>query len=229
MPTFGTLRTALRNEILQEASTAFFSDTQLLTFLSDASVELAAAASIPRVTYTTPAQLPVGAITVALPAGVSSVDRVVLTDYGLELSAAPYSAIRFFQALTGIPRHFYVDLSASTPQLLIAPALALASSASFSYVHDLSVEVYAQTDTPWDSTMGEWHDLIKIYAGVKAFEMSMEYGAQAGEKPQYWVGRLRERLLEFGSFLGSTDVERALLLEHARPYVRTTMPALGAS
>jgi len=83
MPTFGTLRTRLRNDVLAEADTSFYSDADLLTFLSEASVEIASLGGFPVVSIAN--NLSSGSTAVAAPASLSTVDFKQVTFDNLRL------------------------------------------------------------------------------------------------------------------------------------------------
>ena len=223
--TFSDLRTDLRLEILQESDTSFFSDAQLLSFLIDASVEIAGAASIPEGTSSSAVAL--SASTIGIPTSTSAIKSVTIS--GLQLSPASFSEVKVYQAMTGIPRYFNWN-PARAGVIQIAPPMDQAGTASIEYVKDISGVTYTGGAQPWGGVLQEWTDLIKYYAGVKAFEMSMEYTGQkstyqlepSGDKSVYWMTRFRQRLVEFGGFLGNNDIVKQLLVENPRSYVRDT-------
>lgn len=223
--TFSDISSALRNEILQEAGVTFYSDSQLLTFCYDASKEIAGAASIPEATSAT--SVAISASTITSPTSTLAVKSVVLG--GLQLSPASLSEVKAFQSYAGIPRFFNFN-PARGGNIQIGPPADQSGTATVEYVQDLSATTYSGGDQPWGGKLGEWTDLIKYYAAAKAFEMSLEYSGQkatyqlepSGDKAFYWMTRYRQRLVEFGQFLGNTDIVKELLVQNPRSYVRDT-------
>lgn len=198
MPTFGTLRTRLRNDVLAESDTGFYSDADLLTFLSEASVEIASMGGFPVVSSAS--SIASGSTTVTAPASLSTVDFRQVTFDNLTLEEADAKTVRLYQGIGGLTRYYSFD-EREGGDISISPAAHKAGSFVVDYVKDLSGESYSASDTPWDGLMDDWHDSIVYWAGVKAFERSMEY-----DKSQYWLQRFERRLQSLAVFLQNNNL-----------------------
>lgn len=198
MPTFGTLRTRLRNDVLAESDTSFYSDADLLSFLSEASVEIASMGGFP--SLSSASSIASGSTTVTAPASLSAVEFKQVTFDGLVLDEADSKTVRLYQGIGGLTRYYSFDERAGG-SIHIAPAAHKAGSFVVDYVKDLSAESYSASDTPWDGLLDDWHDSIVYWAGVKAFERGMEY-----DKAQYWSQRFDRRMQALAVFLQNDNL-----------------------
>lgn len=196
MATFSELRTDLRDEILVEDDTGFYSDSGLLDYLVDASIELAAAGAFPTAVSTS--TLSSGSGSLSAPSDILRVDAI--NAGGFDVSPASVSEVRLYQKIDGEPRYYYWDEKRGG-SVLFGPQAGSSTSVTIEYVKDLTDTSYSASDTPWDGQMPQFHDVIKYYAAVKAFEQGFEY-----EKSQYWQQRFQSRLQAFSAFLGNASI-----------------------
>lgn len=198
MPTFGVLRTRLRNDVLSEANITLYSEQDLLTFLTEASVEIASLGGFPVVSSAS--SIASGSTTVTAPASLSTVDFKQVTFDNLTLDEADARTVRLYQGIGGLTRYYSFD-EREGGNIALAPAAHKAGSFVVDYVKDLSGESYSAGDVPWDGLLDDWHDSIVYWAGVKAFERSMEY-----DKAQYWSQRFDRRIQSLAVFLQNDNL-----------------------
>lgn len=207
MATFGTLRTRLRNDVLAETDTNFYSDADLLNFLVEASIELSALGGFP--VATSQSTLLSSATTITAPSDIN----YVVSNYGVVVNNFPlrekdWQVVQLFKNNPGQTRYYNYD-SRKGGAIEIAPATSSSVTAVVRYVQDLSGNSYSASDTPWNGVLSNWQDCIVYLAGVKAFERSLEY-----DKAQYWKQRLLERLQSFSAYLEDDSI---LSLAQDRP------------
>lgn len=198
MATFSELRTRLRNDVLVESDTGFFSDADLLDFLVEASVEIASLGGFP--TATSSSAVASGAVTVAAPSDVSIIELREVTFNNLPLELTDAKNVRLYQEIGGIPRYYRYDPRAGG-SIDLSPAANASGTLVIDYVQDLSSVTYSGGDEPWGGVLSDWHDAIVYFAGVKAFEKGFEY-----DKSQYWNQRLNLRLQPLAIYLGNDNV-----------------------
>ena len=199
MPTFGDLRTRLREDVLAENDTGFYSDADLLEFLSEASIEIASLGGFPATTSTS--AVASGTLSVTAPSDISFIGpRNGVSFASLPLRYKDFSVIQLHQGHDGQTRYYNYDPRLSTT-IELAPATHEAGSLVVKYVQDLSNVTYSAGDTPWNGTLENWNDTIVYFAGVKAYERGYEY-----DKAQYWKQRLQDRLQSFAYYLDNDSV-----------------------
>lgn len=198
MATFGELRTRLRNDILVEADTGFYSDADLLNLLVESSIEIAGMGGFP--TEETSISVASGSTVAVLPSDLSNVELREVTFNNFQLEFADTRKIRLYQGIGGATRYYHYSPRAEG-SLDLAPAAHVSGSVVLDYVQDLSGVSYTSGDEPWGGVLPEWHDTILYMAGVKAFEKGFEY-----DKAQYWLQRLQLRLQPLAIYLGNENV-----------------------
>lgn len=198
MPTFSTLRTRLREDVLAESDTSFYSDADLLDFLSEASVEIASLGGFP--TVTSSSVVVSGSTTASAPTNLGNIEfqEVTFGDYTLEDTDA--RTIRLYQGIGGQTRYYNFDPRGGG-DISLAPATHVGGTLSVTYVEDLTNYTYSASDTPWNGVLEDWNDAIVYLAGVKAFERGFEY-----DKAQYWQARLERRLQPLAIYLDNNNV-----------------------
>ena len=203
MPTFSTLRTRLRNDVLAESDTSFFSDADLLTFLSEASVEIASMGGFP--TATSASSVSSGATTVTAPTDISNIEFQEVTFDNYTLDKVDGRTVKLYQGIGGQTRYYDYDARAGG-SIHLAPAAHTSGTLTVSYVDDLSGDSYSASDTPWNGELADWHDAIVYAAGVKAFERSGEY-----DRAEYWGARLQRRLEPLAIYLDNKNVLNVMI------------------
>lgn len=202
MATFTTLRTRLREDVLSEDDTSFFSDDDLLTFLAEASRELASMGGFPVSVSTS--SLSSGSTNVSVPSDIGNVEFREVSFANYALDAADARTIRLYQGIGGQTRYYLYD-PRQGGSMSIAPAAHTSGSLVLEYVQDLEGTSYSASDTPWGGQLEEWQDAIVYLAGVKAFERSMEY-----ERAEYWRQRLERRLQSMAVYLKNQNLLNVL-------------------
>lgn len=199
MATFGELRTRLRDDVLVESDTSFFSDVDLLDFLVEASVEIASLGGFPVVTSS--ASVASGATTFSLPADVSNIEFREVSFGPFQLEATDARTVQLYQGIGGLTRYYEYDPREGGTTVNIAPAASSSGSVVVSYVKSLEGESYTDSDEPWDGVLADWHDTIVYWAGTKAFERSMEY-----DKSEYYRAKTDRRLQSLAIFLQNQNL-----------------------
>jgi len=198
MPTFTTLRTRLRDDVLAESDTSFFSDADLLSFLSEASVEIASMGGFP--TVSSASAVASGATTVTAPTDLSNIEFQEVTFGNYTLEKADGRTVNLYQGIGGQTRYYDYDPRGGG-SISLAPAAHTSATLTITYVDDLSQDTYSASDTPWNGELADWHDAIVYAAGVKAFERSGEY-----DRAEYWNQRLQRRLQPLAIYLDNSNV-----------------------
>lgn len=201
MPTFSTLRTRLRDDVLAESDTSFFSDADLLDFLVQANEEIASMGGFP-VVQTTSSLSSGSSGTSFTGAPLSNVEFREVTFDGFQLEPADDRTISLYRSIGGLTRYYHFSpRGPGGTTVSIAPAAHKSGTLTINYVKDLTSESYSASDSPWDGLMDDWHDCIVYLAGVKAFERSGEY-----DRAQYWMQRLQRRLEPLAIYLDNNNV-----------------------
>ena len=198
MPTFGVLRTRLRNDVLSEADITLYSEEDLLTFLAEASVEIASVGGFPVVSSAS--NIASGSTTVTATASLSNVEFKQVTFNSLPLDEVDAKTVRLYQGIGGLTRYYSFD-GRQGGNIDIAPAANKAGSFVVDYVKDLSGESYSASDLPWDGLLDDWHDSIIYWAAVKAFERSLDY-----DRAQYWSQKFDRRAQSLAVFLQNDNL-----------------------
>ena len=198
MATFGELRTRLRNDVLVESDTSFFSDADLLGFLVEASVEIAGLGGFP--SSSSASVVASGASSFPAPSDISNVEFREVTFDGLQLQPSDSRTVRLYQNIGGTTRYYRFD-PRSGGDVDIAPSAHASGTITVDYVKNLADESYTESDEPWDGLLPDWHDAIVYWAGVKAFERSMEL-----DKSEYWRARTDRRLQPLAIYLQNENL-----------------------
>lgn len=199
MATFGELRSRLRDDVLAESDTSFFTDADLLDFLVEASVEIASLGGFPVVTSS--ASVASGATSFAVPADVSNVEFREVSFGSFQLEPADARTVALYQGIGGLTRYYNYDPREGGTTVDIAPAASSSGSVVVSYVKSLAGESYLASDEPWDGTLADWHDTIVFWAGTKAFERSFEY-----DKSEYYRNKVDRRLQSLAVYLQNENL-----------------------
>jgi hypothetical protein len=204
---FSEALSILRNDVLAEASTDYYSDQDLLGFLGRAARELAMVFGFPTGVGTV--TLSTDDASFSLPADAVNVDLNEVSYDGFALALAPYRTILQYvdQTSVGQPRYYNFDPKRGDLTVYIAPKAPRAGNIRFEYVrmYDSVVDVVSPTFEVWDSLFPEYHDLVIYRAAVKAFDASLEQ-----EKAAYWLQKEQARSQEFAMFLNKAPLERLM-------------------
>lgn len=198
MATFGELRSRLRDDVLVESDSSFFTDADLLDFLVEASVEIASLGGFP--TSTSASVVASGATSFTAPSDVSNIEFREVSFEGLQLQPSDARTVRLYQGIGGLTRYYNFDVRAGG-SVDIAPAAHTSGTVTVNYVKSLANVSYTASDEPWDGLLDDWHDAIVYWAGVKAFERSMEL-----DKSEYWRGRTERRLQPLAIYLQNENL-----------------------
>jgi len=196
--TFGDARVVLRNDVLAEESTDYFSDASLLGYLQRSAKELAMNFGFPTA---------LGSVSVAkddftfdLPSDAANVDLNEVSFDGFALRLAPRRTIlgAVNQKSLGLPRYYNWDPKRGG-QVAFAPQAPRAGVVSFEYVREYTPGGAEQEI--WNGLFPAYHELVVFRAGVKAFDASLEV-----DRAQYWLQREQARMQEFSAFLNETPL-----------------------
>lgn len=203
--TFDEARTILRNDVLAEASTDYYSDEDLLGFLARSAKELAMAFGFP--TGVDTVTLTAGDASFDLPDDAVNMDLNEVSYEGFALSLVPYRTILQYvdQSSVGQPRYYNFDPKRADLTVYIAPKAPRTADVGFEYVKEYDISTVAANDDVWGGLFPEYHELVIYRAGVKAFDASLE-----SDKAGYWLQREQAKMQEFGAFLNKVPLDRLL-------------------
>lgn len=205
--TFGEARDVLRNDVLAEASTDYFTDQDLLTFVQRSSKELALNFGFP--TALASVTVAAGASSFTLPADAENVDLNEVTYDGFGLRLAPQRTVlhALDQSSLGLPRYYNWE-SKRGGSVTFAPKAPRQATISFEYVKKYTPG--GDGSEIWGGLFPAFHDLVVYRSGVKAFDASLEI-----DRSQYWMQREQARMQELSLFLNETPMNKALAQEVA--------------
>lgn len=209
--TYDELRTILRRDLLAEASTDYFTEADLLSFLKRAAVEIARDFGFPTAMHTQ--QLPGGATEAELPEDVADAQLAEVAFSGFRLTPAPLAVIAEYQELGALrfPRHYNVDPKRDPRRLYFAPPVPSGGGRlMIEYVVEYDTASETETSAPWGSRFARFHGLVAYRAAVNALEASMESDRAAALQQ-----RLMPMMQSFALFLGKADLARAMAGEGA--------------
>lgn len=203
--TFDEARTILRNDVLAEASTDYYSDADLLGFLARSARELAMAFGFP--TGVDTVALTANDASFTLPVGAANMDLNEVSYDGFALALAPYRTILQYvdQPSLGQPRYYNFDPKRGDLTVYIAPKAPRNANVRFEYVKEYDTSSVLASDSVWDGLFPEYHELVIYRAGTKAFEASLETDL-AG----YWSQKEQAKMQEFGAFLNKAPLDRLM-------------------
>jgi hypothetical protein len=203
--TFDEARTILRNDVLAEASTDYYSDEDLLGFLARSARELAMAFGFP--TGVDTVSLTTDDASFSLPADAANMDLNEVSYDGFSLTLAPYRTILQYvdQTSVGQPRYYNFDPKRGDLTVYIAPKAPRDASVRFEYVKEYDTSSVVAGDSVWDGLFPEYHELVIYRAGVKAFDASLE-----NDRAGYWVQKEQAKSQEFAAFLNKAPLERLM-------------------
>lgn len=203
--TFAEARNVLRQDILAEASTAFYSDAALLSYLTRAAQELAYVFGFP--TQVDTVTVAAGDSTFDLPEDAANLDLNEVAYDGFVLALVPYRVIAQYvnQIMTGLPRYYNYDPKRADKTVYFAPAAPRESDIAFEYIVAYEIPDEPEDEAVWDGLFVAYHDLVVFRAAVKAFDASLET-----ERAAYWLQREQQRAQEFALFLNKAPMDRAL-------------------
>jgi hypothetical protein len=202
--TYLQLRNLLRNDLLAESSTSYWSDDDLLNYLRRSAFEIAREYAFPTVVAFV--SVPSGATSFTLPQGASIIQLNEVSFSGFKLTAAPLSVISEYQAVSALqfPRYYNMDPKRLSLDVYIAPPTHKAGVITLEYVAvDDSLNAVLG-DEPWDGLFKGFHELVAYRAAVRAFEASLE-----DDRAQYMIQRSQGLMQAFALFLGKSDVATA--------------------
>lgn len=201
--TFGEARTILRNDILAEESTDYYSDADLLSFLARSAKELAMVFGFP--TGVDSVSVTAGDGSFTLPSDAANVDLNEVSYDGFALALVPYRTILQYvdQSSVGQPRYYNFDPKRADLTVYIAPKVPRDGDVHFEYVQTYDVSSVDPADDVWDGLFPEYHELVIYRAGVKAFDASLE-----NDKAGYWAQKEQAKAQEFSAFLNKVPLER---------------------
>lgn len=203
--TYLQLRNLLRNDLLAESSTNYWSDDDLLNYLRRSAFEIAREYGFPTVVAFI--NVSSGAKSFTLPQGASTIQLNEVSFSGFKLSSAPLSVIAEYQELETLdfPRYYNMDPKRSSFDVYIAPPAHKAGVVTIEYIAvDESLNA-ALGDEPWDGLFQGFHELVAYRAAVRAFEASLEE-----DRAQYMTQRSQLLMQAFALFLGKTDLATAV-------------------
>lgn len=200
--TFGEARTILRNDVLAEASTDYFTEADLLDYLQRASKEIAMGFGFP--TALASVNVNENDFTFNLPSDAANIDLNEVSFDGFALSLAPRRTIlrSVQQTNLGLPRYYNWDPKRGG-QVAFAPKAPRNAVVSFEYVQEYTPG--GESANIWDGLFPAYHELVVYRAAVKAFEASMET-----DRSQYWMQREQGMAQEFTAFLNETPLNRLI-------------------
>lgn len=192
--TYGDARDRLRQDILAEESTAYYSDEDLLSYLQASAREIAKAQQFPTELLT--AAIDAGDVSFALPAGANTlvVNEVALGGWDLQL--APLATILQYRAQgdVGNPRYYNFDPRRLGGEVQFAPPAMRESTASFEVVREYEPGD-AEADV-WAGQFPAWHEIVVYRAAARAFDASLEQ-----ERAVYYQERYNAMMQEFSVYL----------------------------
>ena len=202
--TYLNLRNLLRNDLLAESSTTYWSDDDLLNYLRRSAFELAREYGFPTVVAFVPVLQ--GATSFVLPQGAVAVQLNEVSFAGFKMSLAPMSTIAEYQALGSLqfPRYYNHDPKRAGQQVFIAPPAHTAGTVTVEYIALDDSLNDTLGDEPWDGLFSGFHELVAYRAAVRAFEASLE-----DDRAQYMLQRSQMLQQAFALFLGKSDVAAA--------------------
>lgn len=203
--TFGEARDILRNDVLAEASTDYYSEPALLEWLKRSARELAFTFAFP--TAVASVAVLANATSFALPGDAANVELGEVAYSGFGLALAPYQQVLQYQARasTGAPRFYNYDPKRPGGLAYIAPPAPAAGLVSFEYVQAYDTTALTATDPIWGGLFPAFHELVVYRAAVKAFDASLE-----NERAGYWKQREQALAQEFSAFLNETPVHKLM-------------------
>ena len=198
--TFGELRTILRNDMLAESSTDYFSDSELLDFLTRSAKEIAGALELFRgVDSITVAS---GATSAIVSADYVTMNQVLIGGYRLEAGDAGDVIEARSLAATSWPRYYMEDRrSDSNTTLLFGPAAPETATLTYQFVDNYDVSAATTATAVWSGQWDEFHELVALRAAVKAYRASLEHDLAQAYEQAYQM-----QLAEFASVLGGKDL-----------------------
>jgi hypothetical protein len=202
--TYLELRNLLRNDLLAESSTSYWSDDDLLNYLRRAAFEIAREYAFPTVVESI--NVASGARSFTLPANASIIQLNEVSFAGFKLTTAPLSVIAEYQAVGSLrfPRYYNMDPKRSSLEVFIAPPAHKAGVVTLEYVAVDNSLTATLGDEPWDGLFKGFHELVAYRAAVRAFEASLE-----DDRAQYMMQRSQSLMQALALFLGKTDVATA--------------------
>lgn len=208
--TFGEAQTSLRNDVLAEASTDYYSDADLFGFLKQAAQEIALDFGFPTAVST--ASVVTDASSFSLPADSANVDLNEVSFDGFRLLLQPYATVQAAvdQTSIGVPRYYNFDPKRGGV-VFFAPKAPRNGVIKFEYVQNYDVSGVTTGSVIWDGLFVPFHNLVVFSAGVKAFDASLEQ-----ERAGYWLQRYQARSQEFAAFLNKTPLNK-LVVEEVAP------------
>ena len=197
--TFAEARQVLRNDILAEESTDYYTDADLFEYLKRAAKELAFTYGFPREIATI--SLTPGQATFSLPSDAANIDLQEVSFNGFTLTLAPYRAIAHMvdQPSLGQPRFYNYDPKRMSSTVRIAPASNRAGNVTFEYVQKYEIDSLTPSSPMWSGLFPAYHELIIFRAAVKAFDASLET-----ERAAYYMQKEQRMGQEFSLFLNKT-------------------------
>lgn len=203
--TFSEAQQVLRNDILAEESTDYYTDADLFEFLKRAAKELAFTFGFPREIATI--ALSSGQSSFTLPPDAANIDLQEVVFDGFGLTLMPYRAIAHMvdQASLGQPRFYNFDPKRFSSTVRIAPAPTRAGNVTFEYIQSYDVNAVVPSDVIWDGLFPAYHELVVFRAAVKAFDASLET-----ERAAYYLQREERMSQEFSLFLNKIPANAAI-------------------
>jgi len=205
--TFGEARTILRNDVLAEASTDYYSDADLLGYLQRSAKEIAMNFGFP--TALGSVNVNADDFTFNLPSDAANIDLNEVSFDGFALTLAPRRRIlgAVQQASLGLPRYYNWEPKRGG-QVAFAPKAPRDAVVSFEYVKEYTPG--DENAEVWDGLFPAYHEVVVYRAAVKAFEASLEV-----DRSQYWLTREQNVSQEFSLFLNETPLNKAIAQEVA--------------
>lgn len=203
--TFQQARDILRNDILAEVSTDYFTDADLFAYLKRASQELAYMFGFPRAIVNT--TLSNGDISFTLPSDAANIDVQEIAFDGFTLSLAPYRGIAHLvnQLSVGQPRFYNYDVKRSDMTVYVAPRPTRSGVLTYEYIREYNPDSLLLTDPIWEGLFPAFHELVIYRAAIKAFDASLE-----SERSGFWIQREQKLSQEFSLFLNKTPANEVL-------------------
>ena len=200
--TFGEARTILRDDVLAESSTDYYTDANLLDFLLRSAKETAMMFGFPTVLGTV--VLAATDYQFTLPVDAEQVDLNEVEFNGFRLEVAPFNKVLSFITQIGVgnPRYYNYDPRRGG-NVLFAPAAADAGTIQFEYVQKYDTTALVAADEVWNGLFPAYHELVVFRAGAKAFDASLE-----NDRAQYWQQREQKAAQEFSAFLNKVPLNR---------------------
>ncbi len=204
--TYEDARTRLRQDILAEESTAFFSDDDLLSYLQASAREIAKGQQFPTELVTV--SVDAGDVSFSIPAGANTLVVNEIAIGGWELQIAPLGTILQYraQADVGNPRYYNFDPRRLGAEVQFAPPAMRDANASLEIVREY--EPGAVGDDIWDGQFPAWHELVVYRAAARAFDASLEQ-----ERAVYYQERYSALMQEFSVYLERFRVSQVALAQ----------------